>query len=134
MIFNYANESYYEMVANIVDQHKALLDFSPEKCKMISALFVCSIIFIPCNLTTGAPIPLCSNDCSSFNSTCENELITFVDFSKFYGYHIIQNCENTLSHLNTYFNYPNSSSDFKDNCLALPGTYVICSICGQLIR
>ena len=121
MIFNYANESYYETIANEADRMRALLDAAAPRCRKNSLLIGCSIVFIPCNLTTGAPIPLCSNDCSSFESECYNEFSTLSDFSIIYDYPFIQNCQNTLSHLNTYFNYPNSSSDFKDNCLAVPG-------------
>ena len=134
MIFNYANESYFEMVANRIDQIKVVLDLSSEKCRISARLLSCSVLFIPCNLTTGAPIPLCSNDCYSFDSICENEISTLVDIGKLNNFPMIKNCENTLSHLNTLINYPNSSSDFKDNCLALPripGKYVLCSVSGQ---
>ena len=126
MIFNYANESYYEMIANEGDRLKFLLDATGGKCRKNSLLTGCSIPFIPCNLTTGAPIPLCSNDCSSFESECYNEFSALSDFSEVYDYPFIQNCQNTLSHLNMYFNFPNSSSDFKDNCLALSGRYITC--------
>ena len=123
MIFNYANESYYEMIANEADRLKILLDATARRCRKNSLFIIgCSIIFIPCNLTTGAPIPLCSNDCSSFESECYDAFSALINFSKFYDYPYIQNCQNTLSHLNMYFNFLNSSSDFKDNCLALPGT------------
>ena len=121
MIFNYPNESYYETVVNETGGLGTLLTLVPGECKISSLLLVCSIIFIPCNLTTGAPIPLCSNDCSIYDSICENTISTMADLAKVNYFPFIQNCENTLSHLN---NYPNSSSDFKDNCLALSGMYV----------
>ena len=134
MIFNYANESHYKEIANNTNGIKTLLELVTEECRASGTLLGCSLIFIPCNLTTGAPIPLCSNDCFSYDSICENVFSNMVNFAKFYDYPFIQNCENTLSHLNTHINYPNSSSDFKDNCLALPGMYVICSVSGQLFR
>ena len=121
MIFNHASESHNKMIANRIDQLKVLLERTSEKCRINGLLLGCSIIFIPCNLTTGAPIPLCSNDCSNFASKCYIAFSAWVDIARINEIPFIRNCENMLSHLNLHYNYPNSSSDFKDNCLVLPG-------------
>ena len=121
MIFNYANESYYKIIVNKTNQLESLLDLVSGKCRATGVLLTCSILFIPCNLTTGAPIPLCSNDCSSFESECPNVVSVLIDLAEVNKFPFIHNCENTLSHLSAYYNNQNSSSYFKDNCLALPG-------------
>ena len=124
MIFNYANASYYKTIANTVDQLKALLELATDNCRVNGLLLGCSILFVPCNPTSGAPIPLCSNDCFSYESKCYSTFSVFIDIAEFNNFPFIHNCENTLSHLSVYYNYQNSSSDFEDNCLALPG--IVC--------
>ena len=121
MIFKYTTDINFKTFASEADVLGSLLDNVGGICHTTVVPFTCNIVFVPCNLTTGAPIPVCSNTCSSFKSSCTNSYDVLAAFSKFYGYPFTRNCENTLSHLNTDYGYLNSSSDFKDNCFSLPG-------------
>ena len=95
---------------------------SLKKCRLYGAFFLYTNIFIPCNLTTGTPRPLCSKSCYFYRSNC------YGDYSRLlkYGGAILMtsfsdDCENTFNIANTVFNFTKVSEDFKDDCLDIPG-------------
>ena len=121
MTFKYTSDMNFRNFVNTGNRLINLLDTIGEKCQLFVLQFFCNIIFIPCNLTTGAPMPFCSNVCFGLDRLCGVLDSLMVDLVTVNNIPYISNCENTLSHLNTDFNYPNSSSDFTDDCLHLPG-------------
>ena len=89
--------------------------------------FACNVLFVPCNLTTETPKPICSDICSNFRSACKDQFNVMKDIAQINGFPFIDNCEDTLSHLKSY-GYPNLSSEFRDDCLSLSGMYLITQI------
>ena len=85
-----------------------------------TGVFLCNLIFIPCNLTTGTPRPLCSRSCFKFHSACTVEFDTILNIAGFLDIPFTDSCENTLNHINAGYGYPNSSNDFEDDCYELP--------------
>ena len=118
MIFKYTSDKNFSV----------LLDYSVESlfhetnrgCTVPTRIHICNMFFIPCNLTTGTPRPLCQRSCFSFCSACNSEFDTISDIASLLDIPIMHNCENTLHHINTGYGYPNSSSDFEDDCYDLP--------------
>ena len=107
--------------ANAINRFIFLLDYTNEKCQLPIIQYICNIIFVPCNLTTGTLMPFCCNVCAGLHSLCEFSESPYLDLAPLNNLPYVKNCENTLSYLNTDFNYPNLSSDFADDCLQLPG-------------
>ena len=96
-----------------------------EVCQQAIGYIVCSYVFIPCNLTTGNPRPICSASCNRyFNIRCVTEFEDVLEVSsRFINYPFMNNCLNTLSHLQD-FGLPLMSDDFADDCIDLIGMYV----------
>jgi len=125
MTFKYSNDKNFSKFLNLLQSVRILLQNSiTEECEFSTGLFLCNTIFVPCNLTTGAPRPFCSSACSNFYSACNLEFNAILDFTRILNYPLMYNCKNTLHPINMGFGYPNVSSDFEDDCLDLPGSYI----------
>ena len=94
-------------------------------CTLPTGILICNIVFIPCNLTTGTPRPLCHESCLKFHTACSLEFNTISTFAVILNFPFIHGCENTLIHINEVYGYPNTSSDFEDDCYDLPGMLVM---------
>ena len=84
------------------------------KCYLSVNLFLCNYVFIPCNLTTGTPKPICSKSCYNFYHSCPDQYNLIYNMM---GYPFMNDCNNTLGHLAEWHEYAASSDDFDDDCL-----------------
>ena len=125
MTYKYTSESNF---TDFLVALKAAVQYTPQFsssiCLFYSAIFVYNSIFIPCNLTTGTPRPLCSRACQLFREYCEYEHTTIISYANLLGAPLTDDCENTFYHINNLFGYPNSSKDFENDCFDFPGSYV----------
>ena len=122
MIYKYTSESNFtKFLDALVVAVEYLPQLSSTVCLSYSAFFVYNYIFIPCNLTTGSPRPLCSSACYFFRYYCEYQYTTIIAYANLLGISIYDDCENTFNHINVIFHYPNSSKDFEDDCIDFPG-------------
>ena len=121
MTFKYTSDRNFSEFLDLLKSVEVLLQNSVTPgCTWPTGIFLCNLIFIPCNLTTGTPRPLCSRSCSNFYSACTLEFHTILNFAGLLNVPLTSNCENTLHHINVGYSYPNSSNDFKDDCYDLP--------------
>ena len=88
-------------------------------CGKFLTYFLCNYAFVPCDLTTGAPRPVCTDSCYFVRTYCESEFMLVLQFTSTIDYPVIDSCENTLAHLQVGFGFPCSSSSFEDNCIDL---------------
>ena len=121
MIFKYTSDKNFSRLLDRLKSTRTLLVNAGPSCELSTGVFLCNTAFVPCNLTTGTPRPLCSRSCSIFRSVCNIEFNTVLTFAEILGIHFSPNCENTLHHINIGgFGFPNSSSEFEDDCFNLP--------------
>lgn len=125
-IFKYTSDINIKQYTTIIDQLKGLQKYMGN-CYYATLEFACKLLYVPCNLTTGTPRPMCSDICFNFRNTCKDNFNVMKDLSVIYRYPFFDSCENTLGHLISY-GYPNSSSEFRDDCLSLAGMYLITQI------
>ena len=85
-------------------------------CGNVLAYFLCNYVFVPCDLTTGAPRPICMDSCRFVRTHCNTEFTYILQFASTIDYPVIDNCGNTLANLQVGFGFPCSSSSFEDNC------------------
>ena len=105
-------------ILNQVDNYDLLLDFN-HICGQLTGYFICNYVFIPCDLFTGAPRPICSDSCYYYCTECSDTYHTLLRvIPQAYPY-IMDDCDNTLSHLQTGYDFPCSSSSLENNCLDL---------------
>lgn len=124
VIFKYTTEENFNEYIDILDGLEELLDSSdePEICREAAGYVICNYVFIPCNLTTGNPRPICTEACDYyFNRRCVSIFRTIVRFASIINYPFMNNCPNTLSHLNE-FGVPLLSDSFADDCIDIAGT------------
>ena len=121
MIFKYTSDKNFSRLLDLLESTQTLLASGRSRCEFSTGVFLCNLAFVPCNLTTGTPRPLCSRSCSIFRSVCNIEFNTVLTFAEILDIHLSPDCENTLHHINTAgFRFPNSSSEFEDDCFNLP--------------
>jgi len=121
MIFKYTSDKNISRLLDRLQSTRNLLASARSSCKVSTGAFLCNTAFVPCNLTTGTPRPLCSRSCSIFRSVCDREFNVTLSLGEILGIHFSPSCENTLHHINIGgFGFPNSSSEFEDDCYNLP--------------
>ena len=121
MTFKYTSDRNFSEFLNLLESVEVLLRNTVTRgCTPPTGVFLCNLIFIPCNLTTGTSRPLCSRSCSKFYSACTVEFDTIHNIAGFLGVPFSDSCENTLHHINMGYGYPNSSNDFEGDCYELP--------------
>ena len=122
MIFKYTSDRDFSEYLNLLESVEELLQDigTSSGCTSPTGMFICNLAFVPCNLTTGTPRPLCSRSCSKFYSACTIEFNRLLNIAGFLGISFSDSCENTLYYINEDYGYPNSSNDFEDDCYELP--------------
>ena len=126
MTFKYTSDKNISMLLDLLSSVKILIRNSVTPgCTLPTGILICNIAFIPCNLTTGTPRPLCPESCFKFYTVCNQEFNIISDIAGIMNFPFIQGCENTFRHINEGYGYPNTSSDFEDDCYDLPGMLVM---------
>ena len=126
-IYKYTSERNFNqkisglLEVNAIDNLNHFDEFFSSKCLYYSVIVIYIAFFIPCNLTTGMPRPLCSNACNFFRDFCNAEYTIGIKYLRLLGIAISDYCENTLEHINKLFHYPISSKDFESNCIDFTG-------------
>jgi len=118
MIYKYTSEENFTIILGYLTI-AAKYNITPSRCEYENAVFVINYVFIPCNLTTGTPRPLCSDSCYNFRKHCRHRYNSALLFADLLNIPFVDDCENTLHVINTAFNFPNSSKDFQDDCFNL---------------
>lgn len=127
MIYKYTSEANLTKILKAVEiaevyNRDYLYKIFSSECQYYFVIVAVTTGFIPCNLTSGTPKPLCSSDCYFFRQFCDDEYKMFITYAKLFGILISENyCENTFEAINKLFHYPNSSEDFQNDCFVLPG-------------
>ena len=120
--FSLATDSYgygYDSSENLTRITNNLTETFPDlgqHCQFFAAYFFCNYVLIPCDLFTGAPRPICSDSCYYFTTECSSMVLANQVYPAF-----VNNCENTLSHLQTIYGFPCSSNSLRHNCIDLLG-------------
>ena len=117
--YGYGYTSYENLTefAALLESVSSIFNFA-YTCHRVAAYFICNYIFVPCDLFTGAPRSMCTNSCYFLRDHCSDEYFAVVNFGAL-RYPIVDNCENTLIHLQQGFNFPCSSSSFGNDCIDL---------------
>ena len=137
VIFNYATEEQFDSYIETLDGLEELLDDADadEVCQQAAGYIICNYVFIPCNLTTGNPRPICTVPCDYyFNVRCSDIFAVILRFSTIIDYPLMNNCPNTLSHL-AEFGFSLLSDNFADDCIDIAGMcilYVPCAMVSTL--
>jgi len=124
MTYKYTSEENFTMIKDVLKFAISTFPrFSATVCLARSAVLVYNYIFLPCNLTSGKPIPFCSSACEKFRHLCESVYHDILRNAKrFLGIPFDDNCENLLYAHNRIFGFPNTSKDFEDHCYDESGT------------
>ena len=124
VIYAYTTEQEFNTYVTILDRLENNLAVSDvtEVCKEAVSYVMCNYVFIPCNLTTGNPRPICTKSCDYyFNRKCKEIFDLIVRYAPYvHEYPFVNNCPNTLSHLNK-FGHSLSSDSFADDCIDIAG-------------
>ena len=127
IMFKYTTLEGFESYIDTVNNLESLLVSADtvQVCRQAAAYFICNYVFIPCNLTTGNPRPICTIACDYyFNDFCKSLFEVILRFSSILEYPFMNNCPNTLSHLET-FGFSLSSDSFADDCIDIAGMYIM---------
>ena len=131
MILDYATAEQFSTFIETLNSLEQLLNTAEaeEVCRQAAGYYICNYVFIPCNLTTGNPRPICSASCDRyFNIRCVEVFGDILEFSStFIDYPFMNNCPNTLSHLED-FGLSFMSGDFTDDCIDLVGMHNIATV------
>ena len=120
-LYGYGYTSYENLsdFAMNVEEYRHFLDLK-HFCHRFAAYFICNYVFVPCDLFTGAPRPICTESCYYFHTYC-NETYRTILLIRTRSFTIMDNCDNTLVHLQTEYGFPCSSGSLKNNCIDLLG-------------
>ena len=124
VIFKYVNMQMNMELFDLLNGLETLLENSEVDpvCRDAASYYICNIVYIPCNLTSGNPRPICASSCIRFfrEERCRDTFTTIIRFSAIVDYPFRDDCGNTLSHLSE-FGFDLSASDYEDDCLDLAG-------------
>ena len=126
MIYNYTSKQTLARVMKLLTILVALnRDLNLTRCLSYGVVLYYNYIFIPCNLTTGSPRPLCSDACYYYRDTCPFEYYGILEHAKLINLPVTDNCENTFSLLSALFGYVhlNSSKAFENDCFDFRGMF-----------
>ena len=117
--YGYEYTSYENLTefAVVLESVSPIFDFAIT-CHRLAAYFICNYVFPPCDLFTGAPRSICTDSCYYLRDRCDREYFSMVSFAAL-RYPMVDNCENTLIHLQQGFNFPCSSSSLGNDCFDL---------------
>ena len=131
MIFDYTTDEQFDdyiETFNNLEQLLVTANIAEEVCRQAAGYIICNYVFIPCNLTTGNPRPICTLPCDYYiNVRCRNIFEVIFQFAALVDYPFVNNCTNTLSHLKE-FGFPLLSDNFADDCIDIAGTWIMCTV------
>jgi len=111
-------------LSDVIQQAMLGIQGIPFSCQLALNLFMCNFAFFPCNMTIGTPKPICSKSCFYFHQNCplQYDLVHTIA-----GFPFMDDCNNTLTHLEQWYDIEIHSDDFKDSCLdfGLESEYII---------
>ena len=119
-VYGYTSSENITGFNNNLDTFETYFDLS-ENCQLFGAYYFCNYGAIPCDLFTGAPRPICSDSCYYFTTECNSMYRTALLFIDQVYPAFVNNCDNTLSHLQTSYGFPCSSNSLEHNCIDLLG-------------
>ena len=127
--FSLATDSYvygYTSLENLTGFTNGLSSYETffdlgQHCQFFAAYYFCDYMLIPCDLFTGAPRPICSDSCYYLTTECSSIYDTVSLFASQVYPAFMDDCENTLSHLQTSYGFPCSSNSLEHNCIDLLG-------------
>ena len=120
--YGYTSHVNLTSFAAILESLRTFFDLSLI-CHQFAAYFICNYVFVPCDLFTGAPRSICSDSCYFLRQYCSATYFSVVMVGAL-RFPIVDNCENTLIHLQLGYNFPCSSSSLGNDCIDLQSTYV----------
>ena len=119
-VYGYASSENITGFNNNLDTFQTFFDLS-EDCQLFGAYYFCNYGVIPCDLFTGAPRPICSDSCYYLTTECSSIYYSALLYVNLVYPAFVDNCENTLSHLQTSYGFPCSSNSLEHNCVDLLG-------------
>ena len=121
--YKYTNEETITYYLDVLAISSKTIDVDEiDLCDLYGVLFAYNQIFVPCNLTSGTPRPLCSKFCYFFRSNCSRSFNAIIKFSSIFGKNsFVDDCENTFHFINVFSNFTNSSKDFEEDCIDISG-------------
>ena len=103
------------------------LDFT-QFCNLLTAYVICNYVFVPCDLFTGAPRPICTDSCYYYRIECGDTYNALLNVAVLVYSDVMDNCNNTLSHLQTSYDFPCSSNSLENNCIDLQSRWLVLEI------
>ena len=118
-VYQYTSVRNIAQISDIIQQSRPLVDIQgiSFNCQLALNLFLCNFGFFPCNLTTGTPKPICSKSCFYFRQNCQIQYNLVQSIANLRNFSFVDDCNNTLGHLEQWYNVKLSSDDFRDDCL-----------------
>ena len=110
---SYENLTKFNMFA---EQIEPFIDW-PDSCVQFAIYYFCNYVYVPCDLTTGGPVSICSNSCYFLRTNCPLIYLQVMNAAAAAGYSLVDNCENTLLFLQQEFGFPCSSSSLQNDCI-----------------
>ena len=118
--YGYASFENLTRFANDVNMTRtSFLLYKP--CDLFAVYYFCNYVLIPCDLFTGAPRPICSDSCYYFTTECSSIYSTVLLLANQIYPAFVDDCENTLSHLQNNYGFSCSSINLEHNCIDLLG-------------
>lgn len=126
VVYRYTSEEHFYKYLNLLKFFEKYLDTLLLKvCRLYGAFIVYNFVFVPCNLITGTPRPVCSNACQFYRRNCYSDYNRILKFGgAFLKVNLTDNCENTFMLINAIHNFPISSENFEDDCIDIPGMFI----------
>ena len=119
--YGYTSYANLSLFATLLEPLRPFFD-DAFNCDRLSAYFICNYVFVPCDLFTGAPKSICTDSCYLLRTNCAMSYLSLVMVGAL-RFPIMDNCENTLAHLQQGFNFPCSSSSLGNDCVDLISKY-----------
>ena len=119
-IYGYDSSENLTGYSNDLNMFVNLFDLG-QHCQFFATYYLCNYALIPCDLFTGAPRAICSDSCYYLTTECSSIYSTVLLFATQIYPAFVDDCENTLSHLQTSYGFPCSSNSLEHNCIDLLG-------------
>ena len=120
LVYGYTSYENLTRFADDLNNYKILFDY-PGICGLITAYFICNVAFVPCNVFTGAPRPICTDSCYYFRTECENVYNALLGVTISLDPDYKDNCNNTFNNLQITYDFPCSSDSLAYDCIDLIG-------------
>ena len=116
-LFNYINASF-EYLTEVSNQVETLFHNTGPTCYNITLTYACNALFVPCDLTSGTPIAMCSNSCKQFKTICSVEYDTVVKGLVAITF-VSDICSDTLVYIKNEFAVNTTFKGVEHNCLGM---------------